>query len=85
MYRLRYQCLAQYAQRFCGSVNVIAGDTDSFFLEMRNISVPNQLLPAMLEDGVLDSSNYPCDHSLYSINGKAELGRVKNECAGVAI
>ena len=58
---------------------MIAGDTDSFFLEFRGIIVPHQLLLAMATDGLLDSSNYPHDHPLYSSVGKAELGMVKDE------
>ena len=85
MYTLRYDKLPNYARRFGGSIRVLAGDTDSFFLEVKNISLNNQLLPEMKKDGLLDSSNYQQDHPLYSLIGKAELGRVKDECAGVPI
>ena len=85
MYRLRYEKLPKYERLFGGSIRVVAGDTDSFFLEVRGMSVANQLLPAMKEDGLLDSSNYPRDHPLYSTVGKAELGRVKDECASKPI
>ena len=85
MYRLRYEKLAKYQSRFGGSIKVVAGDTDSFFLEVRGMSVASQLLPAMKEDGLLDSSNYPRDHPLYSLVGKAELGRIKDECGGTPI
>jgi hypothetical protein len=82
MYRLRYERLPAYEQRFGGKISVVAGDTDSFFLEVRGISVSQQLLPAMATEGLLDSSNYPVNHPLYSSVGKAELGRVKDECSG---
>ena len=85
MYRLRYVHLLSYAERLGGIIKVVAGDTDSFFLEVRGISVDNQLLPPMQADGLLDSSNYPHNHQLYSSVGKAALGRVKNECPGVLI
>ena len=64
---------------------MVAGDTDSFFLEVRGISDSQQLLPAMATDGLLDSSNYPHEHPLYSSVGKAELGSVKDECSGIPI
>ena len=85
MYRLRYDRLSTYAQRLGGTISVVAGDTDSYFVEVRGIRVYDQLLPAMQKDGLLDSSNYPQEHPLYSLMGKAELGRVKDECAGVPI
>ena len=85
MYRLRYNKLPEYEHRFGGSIRVVAGDTDSFFLEVRDICISEQLLPAMKTDGLLDSSNYPRDHPLYSSVGKAELGRIKDECAGTPI
>ena len=46
MYRLRYDRLSQYARRFGGEISVVAGDTDSFFLEVQGMSVPHQLLLA---------------------------------------
>ena len=85
MYRLRYEKLVHYEQKFGGSIKVVAGDTDSFFLEVQGISLTEQLLPAMKNDGLLDSSNYPRENPLYSSVGKAELGRIKDECAGTPI
>ena len=85
MYRLRYEGLPVYEKQFGGKISVVEGDTDSFFLTVRGISISQQLLPAMAKDGLLDSSNYPHDHSLYSSVAKVELGRIKDECAGVAI
>lgn len=85
MYRLRYESLPKYELQFGGKISVVAGDTDSFFLEVCGISVYNQLLPAMQTDGLLDSSNYQQAHPLFSLIGKAELGRVKDECGGIPI
>ena len=85
MYRLRYENIIRYVKRFGDQIQVIAGDTDSLFLEVRGISVGGQLLPAMLSDGLLDSSNYPLSHTLYTDVGKAQLGRVKDECCGIPI
>ena len=36
----------------------------------------------MANDGLLDSSNYPSSHPLYSTAHKAQLGCVKDEAAG---
>ena len=82
MYQLRYKSLTNYEKRFGGTITIAGGDTDSFFLEVRNISLKNQLLPAMAKDGFLDCSNYPSNHPLYSNTNKARLGCVKDEGAG---
>jgi hypothetical protein len=83
MYRLRYESLPAYADRFQGSIAVAGGDTDSLLLDVKGISVYDDLLPAMAEDGLLDSSNYASSHPLYSTTYKARLGCVKDEGAGV--
>lgn len=85
MYKLRYEKLSTYEKVFGGTIRVLAGDTDSFFLQVCKISVQNQLLPAMQADNLLDSSNYPHHHPLYSTSNKAKLGCIKDECAGVPI
>lgn len=36
----------------------------------------------MISDGLLDTSNYPSSHPLFSNDRKAKLGCVKDECAG---
>ena len=65
MYRLQYVELQRYRHQFPGSkINIIAGDTDSFFLEVRGIALATQLLPQMMRDGLLDTSNYPADSPL---------------------
>jgi hypothetical protein len=82
MYQLRYEKMAAYAQQFGGDIRIVGGDTDSFFLEIKNISLSQQLLPAMVQDNLLDTSNYPPTHRLYSTSHKAQLGCVKDESAG---
>jgi hypothetical protein len=82
IYELRYKSLSHYAQRFGGSITIAGGDTDSFFVMLKGISLNQQLLPAMAIDGLLDSSNYPSSHPLYSSTNKARLGCVKDEGAG---
>ena len=46
------------------------------------IDLFGQLHPAMLQDGLLDSSNYPPTHRLFSIQNKAKLGCIKDEVEG---
>lgn len=84
MYELRYKHLSFYDHTFEGKIRAAGGDTDSFFLSVRDIDVAKDLLPEMLEDGLLDSSNYPTDHPLYSTAYKAKLGCVKDEAEGKA-
>ena len=82
MYELRYDVLPRYAS-MCegGEIRVLGGDTDSFFLHLHNVPA-ERLLRMMLDDDVLDSSNYPRQHELYSERNKAKLGRVKDESGG---
>ena len=82
MYELRYDVLPRYASVFeGGEIRVLGGDTDSFFLHLSNVPA-DSLLRMMSTDDVLDSSNYPRDHVLYSERNKAKLGRVKDESGG---
>jgi hypothetical protein len=85
MYQLRYERLITYEQEFACEIKVIGGDTDSFFLSCKGVSLTSQLLPAMKRDGLLDTSNYPSDHPLFSNDKKAVLGCVKDESCGVPI
>lgn len=82
MYQLRYEKLVQYETEFGGRIRTAGGDTDSFFLEVSGISLTKQLLPAMARDELLDTSNYPKDHPLFSNKRKARLGCVKDEGEG---
>ena len=79
MYRLRYEKLAAYADEFNGAITVIGGDTDSLFCSVHNIDLYTQLHPAMLRDNLLDTSNYPHHHALYSEQNKAKLVCIKDE------
>ena len=76
------------------SVELIGGDTDSFFLEVKSKykrdeilaqfkNVRNELDP--LAQGVLDTSNYPKDHPLYSNVNTSRLGCFKDEAKGKKI
>ena len=82
MYELYYIHLARYESEFNCSIRLVGGDTDSFFLSVSNCNVYQQLLPAMLRDDLLDSSNYPSTHPLASDRNKAKLGCVKDESGG---
>ena len=84
MYRLHYEEMERYRQLYPNSsIKILAGDTDSFFLEIKNIDLHTQLLPQMLHDGLLDTSNYPQNHPLYSRQFENKIGLVKDESAGV--
>jgi hypothetical protein len=82
MYSLRYRKLPLYENEFGGKIKVIGGDTDSLFCCIEGIDLFEQLHPAMLRDELLDSSNYPHDHGLYSVRHKAQLGCIKDEVEG---
>ena len=85
MYDLRYIQLAKYETKFNCKIDVIGGDTDSIFCKITGVDLYQTLHPAMLQDGLLDTSNYPNDHALFSDNYKAKLGCIKDECAGQVI
>ena len=83
MYQLQYIDLQKYRNVFNCTINIVAGDTDSFFLECKNVSLRTQLLPLMLSDGLLDTSNYSSDDPLYSSNLKSVAGKFKDEGKGI--
>ena len=66
MYQLKYERLTSYEDRFNASIDILAGDTDSFFLSCHGVTL-SQLLPAMQQDGLLDTSNYYPSHPLFSM------------------
>src|ERR1700729_730765 len=66
MYELRYHKLQHYEGQFNGKITVIGGDTDSLFCKIERIDLFRQLHPAMLEDGLMDPSNYISEHPLFS-------------------
>ena len=82
MYELNYRELAEYRMRFQCELNIVAGDTDSFFIECKNIDLKSELLPAMIEDGYLDTSNYPKEDELYSSRLASRIGKFKDESGG---
>jgi len=84
MYQLQYRQLQDYRERFNCEIEIVAGDTDSFFLRTRNVD-RDVLLTAMKNDGMLDTSNYPHSHPLYSATLDSVLGLYKDEAKGVRI
>ena len=79
MYKLNYTELQKYRDQFACEIEIVAGDTDSFFLHCRGVSVADQLLPTMLSDELLDSSNFDCTHPLYSNRFTNQIGKFKDE------
>ena len=82
MYELNYVELEMYRQQFNCEINIIAGDTDSFFLECRDVDLRSQLLPAMIANEQLDTSNYDVNDPLYSCRFSAVIGKFKDESKG---
>jgi hypothetical protein len=65
MYDLVYNKFPQYEREFNCNLEVIGGDTDSFFVLIRGgVSLDRELYPAMIRDELLDTSNYPPTHSI---------------------
>src|SRR5271167_673034 len=81
MFQLRNEQLPRYEVEFQGQICVLGGDTDSLICSVRNIDLL-QLHRAMLRDQLLDTSNYPPTHPLFTNNFKAKLGCIKDEVEG---
>ena len=61
---------------------LIYTDTDSLLLNIQT----EDLYKDMKEDlWLYDTSNYPKDHPLYEDMNKKALGKMKDECGGLAI
>src|SRR5277367_362045 len=84
MYKLAYESFPMYEQLYNCKLNILGGDTDSFFIEAIGIDLINVLYPIMAKDGLLDTSNYNKNHPLYSETHKAEFGCIKDEFSGHA-
>ena len=82
MYQLQYQDLEWYRDELQCEINIVAGDTDSFFLECKEVNIEKDLLPRMIDDGLLDTSNYNKDHPLYSREFDSKIGLIKDENKG---
>ena len=83
MYKLQYVDLERYRNSLNCTINIVAGDTDSFFLECKGVNVREQLIPMMMNDGLLDTSNYSPTDELYSKKLDSIIGKFKDEGKGV--
>ena len=84
MYRLQYCELAKYRANLGVDIKILAGDTDSFFLQVSSSSSSLELLLKMMkEDGLLDTSNYPPTSALFSKQFENKIGLFKDESGGV--
>jgi hypothetical protein len=83
MYDLQYIELEKYRVQFSCEINIVAGDTDSFFLECKHVDLRTQLLPAMIHDQLLDTSKYAVTDSLHSMDLEDAVGKFKDESGGV--
>src|SRR5277367_5295066 len=79
MYDLVYNKLPVYEKRLKCRITPVGGDTDSLFLLIENVDVYQCLIPEMIKDELLDTSNYPKTHENYSNTLNAKLGCVKDE------
>ena len=83
MYDLAYNKLPKYERQFDCNLQIIGGDTDSLFISVHGgVDLIRELYPAMISDDLLDTSNYPKTHALYSNKLNAKLGCIKDEFKG---
>ncbi|KAK3790228.1 hypothetical protein RRG08_027443 [Elysia crispata] len=76
MYDFYYnQLLAQYGDR----CQLLYTDTDSLLLEIQTEDVYRDMFA---HAGLYDTSDYPREHPLHSVENKKVLGKMTDECAG---
>ena len=79
MYDFYYNYLkARYGQ----NCELIYTDTDSLLLNIQTEDVYKDMKE---HSWLYDTSNYPKDHPLYDDRNKKVLGKMKDECGGLAI
>ena len=81
MYQLQYNELEKYRKQFNCQIDIMAGDTDSFFLKIINVNL-NTLLTEMVKDELLDTSKYDKNHPLYNTKYQDVIGKFKDESEG---
>ena len=83
MYKLFYQTLPSCP--LIHKIRLLGGDTDSFFLQLTidHDKTGDDILHNM--KNIVDFSNYPTSHPLFSNDNKARLGCFKDEVAGRVI
>lgn len=83
MYKLFYETLPSCS--LIHKIKLLGGDTDSFFLQL-TISIDKTADDVLLNlKHIVDFSNYPPTHPLFSNDNKARLGCFKDEVAGRVI
>ena len=76
MYDFYYgQLKNQYGDR----CQLLYTDTDSLLLEIETEDVYRDMIA---HAGLYDTSDYPCEHPLHSVENKKVLGKMTDECAG---
>lgn len=75
MYQAYYECLKPKL----GKCHVVMSDTDSLMIFVRNSKKTDNIKKI---SSVIDFSNYPPSHELYSLKNKNKLGFFKDELAG---
>ena len=76
-YKIAYKKFSKYETLYDYKVDIVGGDTDSFFIEVTSANLLRILYPKLLQDGLLDTSNYSKSHPLFSEKYKALLGCTK--------
>src|SRR5437773_12132879 len=85
MYDLAYNKLPKYERQFGCTMQIIGCDTDSLFIALRDaqgVDLIQDVYAALIADELLDTSNYPKTHDLYSNKLNARLGCIKDEFKG---
>lgn len=80
MYKVYYKCL-QPMLRTC-NLQLLATDTDSFILSFSGISRSTFFKQI---EGIMDFSNYPKTHEMFTDKNKGKLGFLKDEMCGNSI
>src|SRR3977135_1720979 len=58
MYDLAYNKFSKYEAQFDCKMEIIGGDTDSLFIKVKGaVDLLREMYPAIIEDGLLDTSN----------------------------
>ena len=81
MYELQYFELQKYRTQYNCEIDIIAGDTDSFFLSVKNLKL-DVLIAEMIKNKEIDTSNYHPNNPLYNTSLKSVIGKFKDESGG---
>jgi len=84
MYQWRYEKFPWLEKELSCKFEVLGGDTDSLFMTVKGVSLYDTLIPRMITENMLDTSNYDVSHPLYSQSNQASLECLKDEGEGYA-